>query len=316
VGKYGLFVGMFWLCAAFTKPYRAQVAAKIVEKVPELGAVLAPKKMQKTVLKDFEWEKPKNDTIQMAAKPSPLVEADTHKVVSMTKYVVYGPNALHFLITPKTSFEDLVKIRQELLRNGMGLEVLAWQMDSMGLYLQKVQLSVKGNSSRPQWVSRGSPPIAVTFHLKPEKLKSGAVSVYYIGNIPSEESLKILAVSDNDFADFEARWSKSVYKTVAQNIKHGVHNIPVPFFPAKSLLIEDSPQFYRAFAIMINEDQKAVLKVNASLKNAKFRLNDNPSTLTEIETIPPDKFIKADKYEVYDDKKAIWEIYMSVYTKQ
>lgn len=327
LGKYGLFIGMLWLCAAFTKPYQAQIAVKIVEKVPELALALPSKTADKAVFNDFVWKKPleklSKDSVQIAVETPIIAEADTQKLISSTKYVVYSPNALHFLITPKTSFEDLVKIRQELHRNRMGFEVLAWQMDSMGLYLQKVQLSIKGTSSRPQWVSRGYDipsrpikPIAVTFHLKPAKLKSGLVSMYSIGNVPSEENLKALAASDNDFADFEVRWSKSVYETVAKNIKHGVHSVPVPSFPAKALLIEDSPHFYRAFAIMTNEEQKEVLKVNPSLKNAKFRLNDNPAVLADIENIPPEKFIKADKYEVYDDKKAVWEIYFLVYTKQ
>ncbi|WP_298349042.1 hypothetical protein [Runella sp.] len=64
------------------------------------------------------------------------------------------------------------------------------------------------------------------------------------------------------------------------------------------------------------EDEKEVLKVNPSLKNAKFRLNDNPAFLADIEDISPEKFIKAVKYEVYDSKKAVSEIYMLVYTKQ
>jgi len=327
LGKYGVFIGMLWLCAAFTKPYRAEVAAKIVEKVPELALALPPKTAAKAVFNDFvldkSLDKPEKDTTQLTVKTPATAEADTQKLVSTTKYVVYGPNVLHFLITAKTTFEDLLKIRQELSRNGMSLEVLAWQMDSMGLYLQKVQILVKASSGNPQLISRGFDvsykpisPIAFTIQLKPMSFMGGTISMKGFSNIPQESSLMKLALADNEFADFDVRWSKSVYEKVAKNLKLGFYRIPVPSFLAKSLLKEDTPQFYRAFAIITNEEQREVLKVNLSLKNAKFRLNDNPADIADIENIPPDKFIKADKYEVYDDKKAVSEIYMLVYTKQ
>jgi hypothetical protein len=326
VFRYGFFIVMLWLCAAFTKPYRAKVAAKIVEKVPELALVLPPKSAEKAVFNDFILEKslnkPQKDTTQITVKTSTIAEADTQMLISTTKYVVYKGNYLHFLITPKTTFEDLVKIRQELDRHGLGLEVLAWQMDSLGRYVKKAEVVVKNLSGSPRLIARGKDmeskpikPIAMTLPIK--KIRNNNIMLMVYGaDIPAEQSLKDLADLDNEFADFDVRWSKSVYEKVAKNLKLGFYRIPVPSFPAKSLLKEDSPQFYRAFAIMTNEKQKEVLKVNSSLRNAKFRLNDNPADLADIENIPPDKFIKADKYEVYDDKKAVSEIYMLVYTKQ
>ncbi len=326
LGKYGLFIGMLWLSAAFTKPYQAEVAAKIVEKVPELALALPPKTAEKAAFNDFVVEKslnkPQKDTTQLTVKTPTTVEADTQKLVSATKYVVYKDNHLHFLITAKTRFEDLVRIRQELDRNGMSLEVLAWQMDSLGRYVRKAEIVVKSLSGSPRLIARGKDmeskpikPIAMTLPIN--KIRNNNIMfMMYGGDIPAEQSLKDLADLDNEFADFDVRWSKSVYEKVAQNLKLGFYSIPIPSFPAKSLLKEDTPQFYRAFAIMTNEEQKEVLKVNPSLKNAKFRLNDNPADIADIENIPPDKFIKADKYEVYDDKKAVSEIYMLVYTKQ
>jgi hypothetical protein len=325
LGKYGVFIGMLWLCAAFTKPYRAKVAAKIVEKVPELGAVLQPKVAEKPVLKDFVLEESLNklqtDTAKMAVETSTTAEADT-QLVSATKYVVYKGNYFHFLITAKTTFEDLVKIRQELDRNGMSLEILAWQMDSLGRYIRKAEVVVRSLSGSPRLIARGKDmeskpikPIAMTLPIK-KMSNNNSLLTMYGGDIPAEQSLKVLAELDNEFADFDVRWSQSVAGTVEKYRRKGIYFVPLTFFPAKKLFKEDSPQFFLPFAIMTNEAQKEVLKVNPSLKNAKFRLNDSPAALAEIENIPPDKFIKADKYEVYDEKKAVSEIYMLVYTKQ
>ena len=114
LGKYGLFIGMLWLCAAFTKPYRAKVAAQLVEKVPELKLVLTPKTAAKAVFNDFVLEqslnKPVKDTAQIVVETLTTVEADTQKLVSATKYIVYEGNVLHWLITPKTTMEDLVEM--------------------------------------------------------------------------------------------------------------------------------------------------------------------------------------------------------------
>ena len=173
LGKYGLFIGMLWLSAAFTKPYQAEVAAKIVEKVPELALALPPKTAEKAAFNDFVVEKslnkPQKDTTQLTVKTPTTVEADTQKLVSATKYVVYKDNHLHFLITAKTRFEDLVRIRQELDRNGMSLEVLAWQMDSLGRYVRKAEIVVKSLSGSPRLIARGKDmeskpikPIAMT----------------------------------------------------------------------------------------------------------------------------------------------------------
>lgn len=327
IGNYFAFVGMLWLCAAFTKPYREEVAAKIVEKMPDLKQVLVPEAAPKAVFNDFVLEEPvikhQKDSVKTVAVDPTIIEADTQKLSSSTKYVVYTPNKLHLLITPKTTFEDLVKIRHELDRHGLSLEVLAWQLDSLGRYVRKAEVIVRGYSSTPKLITRGSDllnkpisPIAVILQLKQMKFRQENVTMNIFGETPAEKSLKELVLLDKEFANFDVRWSQSVYEIYLKNRQKGFYNVPITVFSAKSLLKEDNLRFQRAFAIVTDDAQKEVLRVNSSLKNAKFRLNDNPAFLADIEDIPPDKFIKAVKYEVYDDKKAVSEIYMLVYTKQ
>jgi hypothetical protein len=325
--KYGVFIGMLWVCAAFTKPYRAEVAAKIVEKMPELEAVLQPKVIEKPALNDFVWEKPQFDSVKQADSTkvtlvlnNAMAEADTQQWVSSTKYVVYKGNYLHFLITAKTTFEDLVKIRQELDRHGLGLEVMAWQMDSLGRYVRKVEVLVKSFSGSPRLIARGNDteskpikPIAVMLPLT--KIRSNGVMVSMSWGDTEVQILKELARLDTELAYFDVRWSQSVYEVVSRYRQKGFYSVPIVFFSSKSLVKEDTPLFRHPFAILTDSDNKEILKVNASLRKAKFRLNDNPALLADIESIPPDKFIKAVKYEVDDKKTNFHEIYMLVYTK-
>jgi hypothetical protein len=79
------------VCAAFTKPYRAKVAAQIIENIPELKLVLQPEITKAPALNDFVLEKPLNqwskDSLQVTVNTPSIAEADTQKLVSSTKYV-------------------------------------------------------------------------------------------------------------------------------------------------------------------------------------------------------------------------------------
>ncbi len=131
VGKYGLFIGMLWLCAAFTKPYRAKVAAKIVEKVPELKAVLETTSASLPTLNDFVFETP----------PKPI---------SATKYVIYKDNKLYWVVTPKVTFKDFTAIQLEFQKSGGKFFVKQMKYDPLGFYLSEISIKtsfLKGGGS-------------------------------------------------------------------------------------------------------------------------------------------------------------------------
>jgi hypothetical protein len=121
VGKYFLFVATLWLCAAFTKPYREEIAAKIVEKVPELKEVFERQNPPLTQLNDFVLEAP----------PKP---------VSSTKYVIYKENRLYWVVTPKVTFKDLAAIQQEFKKVGGVFFVKQMKYDPLGFYLTEISI--------------------------------------------------------------------------------------------------------------------------------------------------------------------------------
>ena len=124
LGKYGVFIGMLWVCAAFTKPYRAEVAAKIVEKMPELEAVLQPKVIEKPALNDFVWEKQNTIT----------------KLVSKTKYVVYKDNKLYWVVTSKVTLKDINAIQREFEKVGGVFFVKQLKYDPLRYYLSEISV--------------------------------------------------------------------------------------------------------------------------------------------------------------------------------
>ncbi len=329
VGKYGLFIATIWLCAAFTKPYQEQVKVMLLTKVPVL------KKVHKTpsaaLLQDFVWKTP---TKKASPQDSSLGNETTSNEIpvpkiSSTKYVVYKGDYLHLLITAKTPFEELVKIRQELDQHGLGIDIITWQMDSSGRYIRKAEMLVKSFSSMPRLIKRGEDtdsrpiePIAVIllFQKSPQTIsleqsrKTSLTIPLLEGTTPQEQSLKHLAQLDNWLAHFDGRWSQASYEIINRYRQLGIYNVPTSMFLAKSLTKETTPHFHQAFAIMTNSQHQDVIKVNESLHKAKFRLNDNPALLSDIESIPIEKFKHAIKYEVEDKKSNLHEINILVYT--
>ncbi|NBB21023.1 hypothetical protein GVN20_16775 [Runella sp. CRIBMP] len=137
VGKYFLFVAMLWVCAAFTKPYRAEIAAKIVKEVPELKVVFERQNPPLTQLNDFVLEappKPEKETVVSVNSSS----KDT--LVSQTKYVIYKDNKLHWVVTPTMTFEDFLAIHEEFEKVGATFYVKKTDYDPISHYLSGIHL--------------------------------------------------------------------------------------------------------------------------------------------------------------------------------
>ncbi|WP_041340999.1 hypothetical protein [Runella slithyformis] len=121
IGKYFAFVGMLWLCAAFTKPYREEVAATVIAKVPEL----------KSILESANPVKTDSSRTEQALKYSPI---------SKTKYVIYKGDKLYWIITPKVTLKDLAAIQQEFKKVGGVFFVKQMKYDPLGFYLTEISI--------------------------------------------------------------------------------------------------------------------------------------------------------------------------------
>jgi len=137
VVKYGVFIGMLWLCAAFTKPYRAKVAAKIVEKMPELKLVFERPTPSLSPLKDFVFNTPAPPEEQSVV---PIISTPKDTFTSATKYVIFKDNKLHWVVTPTMNFDDFLAIQEEFEKAGATFYVRMINYDPLHYYLSWINL--------------------------------------------------------------------------------------------------------------------------------------------------------------------------------
>ncbi|WP_428657991.1 M56 family metallopeptidase [Runella sp.] len=136
LSKYVVFVGMLWVCAAFTKPYQVKAAAQVVEKLQKWEVVKPPKASEKPVFNDFVLEKPsKNMQKETGQFPIPAVVADTQQYTSATKYIIYEGNMLNWLVTPKMTLEDLVEMKKEFTKRNLIFDVTEVKMDPLNQFI-------------------------------------------------------------------------------------------------------------------------------------------------------------------------------------
>ncbi|AYQ30895.1 hypothetical protein [Runella sp. SP2] len=161
-GKYGLFIASIWVCAAFTKPYREEVQKIIVQKVPELKAVLIPPQAPPSVhFNDFKLA------------PAPLAVAKTASItlsdtlLSKTPYVVFQNNRLYWVLTHKCTLQDLANIQDEFRKIGWSFSVNQIKFDPISHFITAINLETiwTHNDKKSQCQSRiddAKKPIAPT----------------------------------------------------------------------------------------------------------------------------------------------------------
>ena len=143
LGKYGLFIGMLWFCAAFTKPYQVKVAAKIVEKVPELKEFAENKTTIKPTLKDVVFQETslnKKTKITKATLPPPV-----DKLVSQTKYVLFKEGYIEWILTPMIKRSDFVAIQKEFHKINYVFSVTHIEYDPLSHHLLDAGLRIDRN---------------------------------------------------------------------------------------------------------------------------------------------------------------------------
>lgn len=92
-------------------------------------------------------EQPASPTaIQMEVDTTPTAHsqtrADTTRI-STSKYLHYEGNRLYWLVTPKTSFEDLVIIKQELAKYNYSFQLIEVKYDPLYSHITKAEILVR-----------------------------------------------------------------------------------------------------------------------------------------------------------------------------
>ncbi|MFN8347698.1 MAG: hypothetical protein U0X91_22025 [Spirosomataceae bacterium] len=138
--KYGAFIAVLWLVAAFTKPYQVKVAAKITNRLPALKPLLLPqlKVIQPVteLVAETELTVPRKDSAQTL----PLSFNATDTLISQTKYVIYKNNKLHWVITPMMGYDEFIAILNEFEKVGANFFVKQFRYDPLQQYLSGITL--------------------------------------------------------------------------------------------------------------------------------------------------------------------------------
>lgn len=191
-GKYGVFIGMLWLCVAFTKPYQAPIALKIVEKVPELKLVFERPTSSLPTLKDFVFEAPATHEKQIV---SPITSLPQDTLVSETKYVIYRDKKLYWIITLKSTLKDLADIQREFKKAGCIFLVKQVKFDPLGYFLLDIGIKSASPVEKGQCQTTGSLETG-----KPISSFGGMIQIgggfCSLGAYSSENELKQIAQED------------------------------------------------------------------------------------------------------------------------
>ncbi len=295
IGKYFAFVGMLWLCAAFTKPYRAKIAAKVVAKVPELKAILESETPVKT----------DSSRTEQAPKNGPT---------SKTKYVIYKGDKLFWVITPKVTFKDLEAIQQEFKKAGGVFFVKQMKYDPLGFYLTEISIQTSylksGGGCATDDLKEIDKPIAAFGGWI--DAKKGTCGISDNSHDPvfaaiAEQDKKVVEKWINDHA---ADYNKSKKEekrredeALLDEIRYKYYRNPLRAANGFTQFGQEALQYiFQACARnRIYFENEGALRVENLYKDAAFSIDNQASTLQEAELLTFDKIRTVVCYVVYTD---------------
>jgi hypothetical protein len=299
LGKYAVFIGMLWLCAAFTKPYRAKVAAKIVEKVPELQSVLKQSTASLPKLNDFVFEAPTTHEKQIVAPITSLLQ-DT--LVSETKYVIYRDKKLYWIITPKSTLKDLADIQREFKKAGCTFLVKQVKFDPLGYFLLDIGIKSASTVEKGQCQTTGSLETG-----KPISSFGGMIQIgggfCSLGAYSSENELKQIAQEDEKEVEewFNAHRYEYLKMEFQEKRKETGNGKKVSFSEFKTEGLQYL--FQTGARNQIYFEANGQLQIENFYKDAEFVIDNKTVTIEQIQNLNVKDISTVLCYAWYEDSK-------------
>jgi hypothetical protein len=317
IGKYFAFVGMLWLCAAFTKPYREEVAAEIVEKMPELKVVFESPTPPLPSLKDYVFKAsgtPKKEAV------IPIISSPQDTFVSRTKYVIYKDNKLHWVVTPTMTFEDFLAIHEEFEKVGATFFVKKTDYDRISHYLSSIHLktsflkdgedcytNVSGAKQEPitafgGWVAieGGRAEINKTSFdsqfssvVAADKEKVDKWLTSHSAEYRKAELAAEIRKVEHELNNYESQWRGMTNKFYSSPLK--TPNGIVKFRPDA---LQHLCQLGARNRIYFEDRQ---LRIENLYKSSEFFINNQPSTFQQAEKLTIDEIRYVVSYALYTD---------------
>jgi hypothetical protein len=299
LGKYGVFIGMLWVCAAFTKPYRAEVAAKIVEKVPDLEVVLQPKVNEKPALNDFVWV---NESSSEENNMTPIAAKNQDTLVSETKYVTYSGKKLYWLITPKVSLKDLADIQREFQKVGCIFFVKQMKFDPLGYFLLDAGVKIASLSGKGKCENTGTMETG-----KPIQTFGGYIQIgdgsCGISTSISETALLDVAKQDQNEVEDWINTHRYEYLKLEYQQRKKDSNKKVGFSEFKTDGLQYLCQTGARNQIYFKAD--GYLQIESFYRKAEFVVDNKLSTIDQVEQLSIKDLYSVLCYAWYDDSQVV-----------
>ncbi|WP_428657989.1 hypothetical protein [Runella sp.] len=296
VFKYGFFIALIWLSAAFTKPYRQEIALKIAEKMPELKPVLAP---SKEILQSQSTE------IEKVSQNVP---------VSKTKYVVYKDDKLYWVVTPKVTLNDLTAIQQEFKKAGGVFFVKQMKYDPLGVYLSEITIKTSyakgGGSGQTDDLKAIDKPISSFGGWINPKNRSCGISdnswdpvFNKIVEQDTKEIEKLINDHQTDSNKAKKEEKNRQDESFFYDARHKFYSNPLKTPNGLTILTQEALQyiFQTCARNRIYFEEEGEFRVENLYKNAEFIVNNQPSSLQQAELLTFDKIRAVACYTVYSD---------------
>jgi hypothetical protein len=312
--KYGVFIGMLWVCAAFTKPYRAEVAAKIVEKVPELEVVFGTQTASLPRINDFVFERP------VSFKTQATASTPKDALISNTKYVVYKNNKLYWVVTPSMGFDEFLAIHNEFEKVGATFYVKQTKYDPLQHYLLGLTLKTsflkEGEDCYTEIHGTGVAPISAfggwvaieggkseidrnafdsefdSVVMEDKKKVEKWITSHLVEYYKAELEAKSLN-AEIESKKYEAQWKGVTAKFYSSALK--TPNGLATFRPDALQYLCEMGARNRVY---FEEKQ---LRIENVYKTSQFIINNQPSTLQQVEKLMIDDIGYLVSYALYTD---------------
>ncbi|UFH56221.1 M56 family metallopeptidase [Spirosoma sp. KNUC1025] len=146
--KYPVFfIAALTVASAFARPQHLKLLRFVPKPIAEtLEAVVEPAKVSfQPIHKDEQLVKDKSSKsglVQEQRSPQLYVPQPDTVRASPSRYMQYEGDRLYWIITPKTSFDDLAIMKQEFERHGYKMLVQTLKYDPRNVYISDIKITI------------------------------------------------------------------------------------------------------------------------------------------------------------------------------
>jgi hypothetical protein len=232
---------------------------------------------------------------------------------------VYEGNVLHWLITPKTTMEDLVEMKKEFAKRNLIFDVSEFKLDPLNLFITEV--AARGSrSSRSGCGFKTSSP--KDDEVKPITSHGGYISIGQSGSCGTAYMkdmpliLNEIADQDDKIAEAERKKNQVSYLEIktADSLGPGGSSSITKENLVNSAKVNSGNSIVKK-SNYLNLSETDLVSIAKPHRNDIVLLNGKPSTVEEVEKIHVNDFHSAIFKETWSEGKLQRQHYILIFTE-